>query len=246
MRRQLGPKLDIRLKGLASGWRSPPTLRSFHLLANTEFRELGTCAAQSEGSAQTPLAFPGNEGSDQLRALDMVVREARLSSVTFQAERKRRTMRNSRSSRIKIATISITCLLSFNAHAGTSSEELGTCFVESTSGKDRVTLVRWIFNTIAMNPRVKDIANVTLKSREDSSKEMALLYERLVFSDCKQETKIAVREDGLASLEHGFKRLGEIAVNELMVDPAVQNEIRGLEKYLDISKWNALSAEGSN
>jgi hypothetical protein len=50
----------------------------------------------------------------------------------------------------------------------------------------------------------------------------------------------------LASLEHGFKRLGEIAVNELMVDPAVQNEIRGLEKYLDINKWNALSAEGSN
>lgn len=176
----------------------------------------------------------------------MVVREARLSSVTFQAERKRWTMRNLRSSRIKIATISITCLLSFNAHAGTSSEELGTCFVQSTSGKDRVTLVRWIFNTIAMNPRVKDIANVTLKSREDSSKEMALLYERLVFSDCKQETKIAVREEGLASLEHGFRRLGEIAVNELMVDRAVQNEVRGLEKYLDVNKWNALSAEGSN
>lgn len=97
-----------------------------------------------------------------------------------------------------------------------------------------------------MNPRVKDIANVTLKSREDSSKEMALLYERLVFSDCKQETKIAVREEGLASLEHGFRRLGEIAVNELMVDPAVQNEVRGLEKYLDVNKWNALSAEGSN
>jgi hypothetical protein len=152
-------------------------------------------------------------------------------------------MRNMKSFKIQVTTLAIASFLSVSAQAGPSSDELGTCFVQSTSGKDRVTLVRWIFNTISMNPRVKDITSSTLKSREESSKEMALLYERLVFTDCQQETLSAIRDDGYESLALGFKRLGEMAVNELMLDPAVQNETGALEKYLDMNKWNSLPSE---
>jgi hypothetical protein len=62
-----------------------------------------------------------------------------------------------KSFKIQVTTLAIASFLSVSAQAGPSSDELGTCFVQSTSGKDRVTLVMWIFNTISMNPRVKDI-----------------------------------------------------------------------------------------
>jgi hypothetical protein len=96
-----------------------------------------------------------------------------------------------------------------------------------------------------MNPRVKDISGATQKSREETSKSMALLYERLMFVDCQREASIAIRDDGNVALERGFEKLGEMAVRELMVDPAVQNEANMLEKYFDIKKWDSLTSESN-
>jgi hypothetical protein len=148
-----------------------------------------------------------------------------------------------KSLQIQIITLAISSFLSVSAHAGPSSDELGSCFIQSTSGRDRDTLVRWIFNLMAVNPRLKDISSSTTKEREENYKSMALLYERLLFVDCRRESLIAIRDDGDAALEQGFRKLGEIAVRELMGDPVVQNEANGLEKYFDMNKWNALSAE---
>jgi hypothetical protein len=150
-----------------------------------------------------------------------------------------------KSLKIQIIALAIASFSSVNAHAGPASDELGACFIQSTSGRDRDTLVRWIFNLIAMNPRVKDISGATQKSREETSKSMALLYERLMFVDCQREASIAIRDDGNVALERGFEKLGEMAVRELMVDPAVQNEANLLEKYFDIKKWDSLTSESN-
>lgn len=152
-------------------------------------------------------------------------------------------MKIKKSVQIQITTLAIASFLSVSAHAGPASDKLGACFIQSTSGRDRDTLVRWIFNLISVNPRVKDIAGASLKSREETSKSMALLYERLLFADCRREALIAIRDDGDIAFEQGFKKLGEIAVRELMVDPVVQKEANEIEKYFDINKWNSFSSE---
>jgi len=138
---------------------------------------------------------------------------------------------------VQIATLAISAFLSSSAHAGPATEALGTCFIQSTSGRDRDTLVKWLFYTMSMNPRIKDIVNSTPIEREKYTKLTASLYERLVFIDCKQETLIAIREDGYDSLSKSFEQLGEMAAVELMADPAVKNESSELNKYVDDKKW---------
>lgn len=141
---------------------------------------------------------------------------------------------------IQITTLAISAFLSSTAYAGPASEALGACFIQSTSGRDRDTLVKWLFYTMSMNPRIKDIVNSTPTEREKYTKLTASLYDRLVFVDCKQETLIAIREDGAESLVKSFKMLGEMAAVELMTDPAVAKESSELNKYVDAKKWGEL------
>jgi hypothetical protein len=129
------------------------------------------------------------------------------------------------------------------AHAQ-SVDSLRTCLMDSTSGKDRKDLVKWIFFAMAAHPELKQYAAAnTVTAADEGSKRMGALVSRLLTESCATETK-AVMKSGEAgrSLEVAFEGLGKIAMQELMTDKAVQDSMGVFMRYFDQKRLNEMLA----
>jgi hypothetical protein len=126
------------------------------------------------------------------------------------------------------------------AHAGPAADALGKCLVESSTGKDRIVLVQWIFAALSVHPDVREVAPISQDTRDGVTRQMAAVFERLMTVDCRDQTLAAYREDGVPAISEGFEALGRIAVLDLQQDPGVQREMSKLDNYIDPSKFTAL------
>jgi hypothetical protein len=70
-----------------------------------------------------------------------------------------------------------------------------------------------------------------------------VLFTRLLTDSCKLRAQKALRFERPATLQLGFRVLGQVAGVELLSNPAVTQNMAGLEKYLDSRKLEALHAE---
>ena len=122
------------------------------------------------------------------------------------------------------------------AHATPSSDALGECLVDKTTGHDRKLLARWVFVTMAAHPELHDMFVMTDQTRDAANQETANLFMRLVTVDCVNETRTAVDKDGALAMKLAFSKLGEVAMQELMTNPAVQASFGALDHYLDRDK----------
>ena len=138
---------------------------------------------------------------------------------------------------IKIMALMFLCV--GLSHAGTSSDELSTCLTNSTSGKDRINLARWVFAGMAAHPEVANIANVIPEKKDEINKTMANLLTRLIAEDCKKEINITVKNDSQAALKLAFESLGRMAMLELMSNKSVSEEFDSMDKYVDKEKIKA-------
>lgn len=122
-----------------------------------------------------------------------------------------------------------------SAHAAPASEALSTCLAENTTGKERKEFARWMFAAMSTHPALSDMSAITPAIREQSNRNMGQMVTRLLAVDCVAQTKAAAKE-GRASMGAAFKTLGELAMQELMSNPAVGSAIGSFEKHLDSEK----------
>lgn len=120
--------------------------------------------------------------------------------------------------------------------AGVYSDDLSRCLIESSSAQDKIVLVRWMFTSMSLHPAVEPISSVSQEDFEQTSREMAQLFQRLLTEDCSEEAAKAIRYEGMAALGAGFSAFGNVAGQELFAHPKVNAGLSTLTKYLDEQK----------
>ena len=106
------------------------------------------------------------------------------------------------------------------------------CFADSTTGKDRKDLAKWIFLAMAAHPEMKQHASDNAVTAADqSSRTMAALVTRLLTDSCVNETRAVIKIGG--SIQVAFEGLGQLAIQELMADRSVKESIGLFERYVD-------------
>lgn len=137
----------------------------------------------------------------------------------------------------KSLVLLIPLLFTSVAYAGPAADAVGTCLANSTTGKDRVNLARWVFAAMTKHPEVSNISNLAPEKLEEINMTNGKLLTRLLSVDCRNEIKIATDLEDPAALRAAFESLGRLAMQELMSNPAVGAEFTtGLSKYVDMKK----------
>ncbi|HEY9095883.1 MAG TPA: hypothetical protein VIN35_09075 [Hydrogenophaga sp.] len=126
------------------------------------------------------------------------------------------------------------------AQAGPAGEALTKCVADSTTGKERKELARWIFAAMSAHPEIQPLSLVDDKTRVELDKGLAGLTGRLITESCSAEARAAATAEGAASFEAAFTVLGRLAMQELMTEPSVRASMTNYTKYLDRSKFEAV------
>lgn len=121
-----------------------------------------------------------------------------------------------------------------------STAALSSCVTDSTSGKQRKELARWIFLGMSAHPDLKPYTSSEADSaREMADKSTASLFELLITDQCATEANAAFNEHGTAGLEVAFEALGRLAMLELMSNEEAKAALGAFERYIDTSKIHA-------
>lgn len=131
-------------------------------------------------------------------------------------------------------------LLSPAAFADTTIDAVGTCLTDSTNGKDRKDLVKWIFVAVSNHPELSEMSSVTPADEEAVKQRLGQLFTRLISQDCPSEISAMVKMHGAASLSKPFEVLGAVAMRELMSDPKVAAGLSDLDRYIDQAKVSSV------
>lgn len=123
--------------------------------------------------------------------------------------------------------------------AQNATDNLGACLVASTTGADRIALVKWISFTIIVHPAMADTVAVPKNSIEESDRAMGRLVSELLLVRCRSEAAASMAL-GTDSLESAFRVLGQVAVEEVMRDKGVQASMSGFVNYIDEDAFNDL------
>lgn len=145
-----------------------------------------------------------------------------------------------KSSKFRIVLFALALHTPALAMAGVYADELGKCLVESTSQRDRINLVQWLFSAASLHPAVKPISSVSEEQLDASNKVMADLVMELLTDSCRSETEKALKYEGTSTLETAFSVLGQVAGQELFSSSEVSAGMAGLEKYLDSERLESL------
>lgn len=129
------------------------------------------------------------------------------------------------------------------ASADPSSDLLGTCLTDSTSGKERKDLARWMFVAMAAHPELRGLSTVSGEAKQQADQSMGRLVTKLLTESCARETRTAIEKGGVNSLETAFGTLGKVAMQEIMTNPDVNASITAFEKYVDRKKLAAVMAK---
>lgn len=142
-----------------------------------------------------------------------------------------------------LAALAAALLLSpLGASAQTAPPDaLSRCFADSTTGKDRKDLARWVFLAMAVHPEIKQYSSPdAAKAADDTDKMMANMVTRLLTESCAQQTQTAFKQGGPAAVQSAFQLLGQLAMQELMSDPKVAASMSSFQKYVDQNKLNPI------
>lgn len=120
--------------------------------------------------------------------------------------------------------------------ASSASQALGTCMIDSLTGKERKKLAQWIFFAMSAHPEITQYANVTTATRSETDKFIGTLVTRLMTSDCPEQARQAIKESSLA-VQKSFELVGRVAMQELMTNPQVTMAISGFEQHMDREKF---------
>ncbi|WP_301749594.1 hypothetical protein [uncultured Erythrobacter sp.] len=114
------------------------------------------------------------------------------------------------------------------------SKALSECVVLSTTGRDRLLLIRWIAVSIGAAKSMQDAITVKPGAKEDADRNMGVLFTRLFTVDCRNEAMPLLKGNDNAGVEAAFGELGRIAMNELIGDPQVEQSLTSFVQYADL------------
>lgn len=137
---------------------------------------------------------------------------------------------------MRLAAALAACLVSSVAFADPTIDAVGTCLTDSTTGKDRKDLVKWIFVAVSKHPELSELSSVTPAVEEAMNQRLGQLFTRLIAQDCATEIRAMVKVHGVSSLSKPFEVLGRVAMQELMTHPSVAGSLSGLDRYVDQAK----------
>jgi hypothetical protein len=118
--------------------------------------------------------------------------------------------------------------------ASVYTDDLSRCLVEKTSKTDQTYLVKWVFAAVSAGSEVKAMSSISQEQRTAYTLGVGKLMTRLLTVDCRAETVKAVKYDGPQSIETAFELLGKVAMQGMLSDPAVAEELGGLTKGADL------------
>jgi hypothetical protein len=140
---------------------------------------------------------------------------------------------------MKFCLAAAMALMSTLCAASPQVEALAKCVSDSTTGKDRKDLARWLFVSMAAHPEMRSLASVAPSSNEDVSRVAGGLFTRLLADACAKEVRAAIQVGGPAAIQSAFQVLGQLAMQELMTDKEVTASMAVLERHLDRQKLDA-------
>lgn len=139
----------------------------------------------------------------------------------------------------KVVAFGLVLLLPFSAYPATPTEDLGTCLIDALNGKERKQLAKWIFFAMASHPEISSFSNATSQDIESTDKSVGQLVTRLLTEDCPSEMRLANDSNPLA-LQKAFELVGQVAMQEIMTSPQVNEAIVGYAKYADMDKIGSI------
>ena len=113
-----------------------------------------------------------------------------------------------------------------------ASRKETVCLQDSTSGKDRKILVRWIFSAFASNPDLQEFLP-TKQRKVTINREAVELFQRLLLKDCLSEFRALGDSSGV---EEAFNHLGQIAAAEMMQNKNVKRAMEEFTESFDLEK----------
>ena len=123
-----------------------------------------------------------------------------------------------------------------------NAQSLGTCLLDSLSGKERKELAKWIYFAMAAHPDITAYAKVTESDRLNTDKYIGSLITRLLVENCPAELNAAQKADPLA-MKKAFELVGQVAMQELMTNGNVVSAISGYVRHADQKKISSVMAD---
>lgn len=142
--------------------------------------------------------------------------------------------------KIKNILLTAALLISGTAHAGAYSDSLSDCLVGKSTMDDHAVLVRWMFVAMSKHPSVASLATLTDAQVDKANQQMAELFTRLMTETCRDQAKLALKNEGSLAVQQSFEKLGQQAGSELFINPKVAQGMSGITKYFDSKKLEEL------
>jgi hypothetical protein len=137
---------------------------------------------------------------------------------------------------VRLPSLALSALLlvaAAPAVAGPATDTFRRCLAEHTSAAERKQLARWMWLSMGEHPEAKAVAPLQPGLRASADAAIGQLVTRLMADDCAAEMRSAVSMDGTAAIRSASSALGQIALRELVSDPAVQKSIEAFTNSMD-------------
>ena len=120
------------------------------------------------------------------------------------------------------------------------SETLAACLIHATTPADRKVALRWAFATMALDPDVASLANVTPAQREAINRQAGALVTDLLVQSCSSQVQQALMFEGPPAVAAAFEAWGRWALTGVITEPHVAQGMGALLQYLDMGKLMSL------
>ena len=137
--------------------------------------------------------------------------------------------------RTKIFAISV-CLFCSAAFADPHADSLKQCFIQSSSGKDNITLIKWMVKAMVAHPALSDFPVIKNTDKSNIDKEFTAYVQKILVEDCKKQTVATFENEGLNALEESMELLAQFVLKELMSQKEVATEISVFTSHIDQGK----------
>ena len=122
------------------------------------------------------------------------------------------------------------------AMAGPTVDQLSNCLVKSTTATDKKTVLQWTFVALSTHPDLKAYSNVTDVQKEQLDKNLATVLQRILVEQCSSQTKAVIAAEGVQAVGDSFQELGKITGEEILENPEVKSQLKGVLRYVDLNK----------
>lgn len=122
------------------------------------------------------------------------------------------------------------------ANAGPTVDQLSNCLERSTTTADKTTVMQWTFVALGNHPDLKAFSNVTASQKEALDKNLATVLQRILVEQCSAQTKAVIAAEGVQAVGDSFQELGRITGEEILENPEVKSQLKGVLRYVDLNK----------